>query len=287
MSGENAREALYGFVEWGLPQGDGKPMAPRDKKPREGGKRMSESSSAERPGYYRQADGKETWDTIRGMLGEDGYEQWLVGTVVKYLARYRRKRPENPVEDLLKADTYLRKLIELVSHGSEDGRSMTLAVDDGLVRLRDDLKDAVETMDAIGVPDERDAERRARTVLTLSGDIESLDMLFKSQGKETGMNGIKRLTPPSAGSIMDGVNTGTDNVGDALVAQEAVRKVRDDVRDGRTVTVTMPESVWRLLSPALRTDAQVAAEHRGSDAGQECADEICAALMLDTDDDWR
>lgn len=140
---------------------------------------MSETESAERPGYYRQADGHETWDTIRGMLGEDGYEQWLVGTIVKYLARYRRKRPDDPVEDLLKADTYLRKLIELVSHGSEDGRSMAPAVDDGLVRLRDDLEDAVETMDAIGVPDERDAERRARTVLTLSGDIKSLDMLFR------------------------------------------------------------------------------------------------------------
>ena len=57
---------------------------------------------ATRPAHYRQG-AIEPWDFILSQgLG------FLAGNIVKYIARYRHK---NGLEDLLKARTYLDKLI--------------------------------------------------------------------------------------------------------------------------------------------------------------------------------
>jgi hypothetical protein len=62
------------------------------------------------PKHYTQ--GKlEAWDAIHGLgLG------YLAGNVVKYLIRYKLK--DNPMQDLLKAQAYLNKLIEEESNES-------------------------------------------------------------------------------------------------------------------------------------------------------------------------
>ena len=59
------------------------------------------------PSHYNQA-GIEAIDAIRAATGE-GFEYYLQGNILKYLWRYRYK---NGVEDLKKAEWYLKVLIE-------------------------------------------------------------------------------------------------------------------------------------------------------------------------------
>ena len=59
------------------------------------------------PSHYNQA-GVEAIDAIRAATGE-GFEYYLQGNIMKYLWRYRYK---NGVEDLKKAEWYLKVLIE-------------------------------------------------------------------------------------------------------------------------------------------------------------------------------
>ena len=61
------------------------------------------------PSHYNQAGG-EAIDAIRAATGE-GFEYYLQGNILKYLWRYRYK---NGVEDLKKAEWYLKVLIEEV-----------------------------------------------------------------------------------------------------------------------------------------------------------------------------
>lgn len=59
------------------------------------------------PAHYNQ--GKfETIEIIQDITGE-GFEAFLLGNIIKYLARYKYK---NGIEDLKKARWYLNKLIE-------------------------------------------------------------------------------------------------------------------------------------------------------------------------------
>ncbi len=60
------------------------------------------------PPHYTQG-GIECLDAIEAMTG-DGYEGYLRGQVLKYLWRYPFK---NGLEDLQKAEFYLKRLIEL------------------------------------------------------------------------------------------------------------------------------------------------------------------------------
>lgn len=69
-----------------------------------------------KPDYYKQSDGRQTWDTIEDVIGRDGLQDWLTGTIIKYLARYKRKHPDDPTEDLRKADVYLHKLIDVTAN---------------------------------------------------------------------------------------------------------------------------------------------------------------------------
>lgn len=61
-----------------------------------------------KPVHYNQA-GIECIDAIEAALG-DGFTMYLQGNVMKYLWRWRYK---NGLEDLLKAEWYLAKMIEV------------------------------------------------------------------------------------------------------------------------------------------------------------------------------
>jgi len=64
------------------------------------------------PPHYNQA-GVECIDAIKAATGDEGFEYYLQGNIMKYLWRYRYK---NGVEDLKKARWYLDKLIEETLH---------------------------------------------------------------------------------------------------------------------------------------------------------------------------
>jgi hypothetical protein len=75
---------------------------------------MSESSpvtvhdAVSAPQHYRQG-AVECIDAIKAALGDDGYEAYCTGNVIKYIWRYRHK---NGLEDLRKANFYLTELIK-------------------------------------------------------------------------------------------------------------------------------------------------------------------------------
>lgn len=69
---------------------------------------MGTDNMVESPPHYNQA-GIECIDAIEAALG-DGFEFYLQGNILKYLWRYRYK---NGVQDLRKAEWYLRKLISV------------------------------------------------------------------------------------------------------------------------------------------------------------------------------
>jgi len=60
------------------------------------------------PPHYK-AGGIETLDFIKAKLSKDGYSGFLEGNIIKYITRYKLK---NGVQDLRKAEFYLRELIE-------------------------------------------------------------------------------------------------------------------------------------------------------------------------------
>ena len=68
-----------------------------------------EKDMVNNPSHYNQT-GVEAIDAIRAATGE-GFEYYLQGNIMKYLWRYRYK---NGVEDLKKAEWYLKVLIEEV-----------------------------------------------------------------------------------------------------------------------------------------------------------------------------
>lgn len=63
------------------------------------------------PPHYNKA-GIETIEAIKAMT-DGGFEYYLQGNIMKYLWRYRYK---NGVEDLNKAQWYLKKLIDVVEN---------------------------------------------------------------------------------------------------------------------------------------------------------------------------
>lgn len=65
------------------------------------------------PPHYNKS-GIECIDAIKAMT-EDGFQFYLQGNIMKYLWRYRYK---NGVEDLNKAQWYLKKLIEIADDNS-------------------------------------------------------------------------------------------------------------------------------------------------------------------------
>lgn len=64
-----------------------------------------------RPSHYTQGS-VECTEAIRSAVGDEGYEAFLRGNIMKYIWRYPHK---NGVEDLKKAQTYINMLIDLKS----------------------------------------------------------------------------------------------------------------------------------------------------------------------------
>ena len=61
------------------------------------------------PAHYKNGD-IECIDAIKSALG-DGYEYYLQGAIIKYIWRYKHK---NGIEDLRKAEWYLKEIINCV-----------------------------------------------------------------------------------------------------------------------------------------------------------------------------
>jgi hypothetical protein len=70
-------------------------------------RRSMERDNVNNPKHYNQS-GIECIDAIRAATGE-GFEYYLQGNIMKYLWRYRYK---NNLEDLQKAEWYLKELIK-------------------------------------------------------------------------------------------------------------------------------------------------------------------------------
>jgi hypothetical protein len=70
-------------------------------------------------GSHYKTGGEEHWDRQYRLFGP-GY---FIGCITKYVERYRRK---NGLEDLLKAQHFLEKLIEIEGAKPKDGSEPTL-----------------------------------------------------------------------------------------------------------------------------------------------------------------
>ena len=68
------------------------------------------------PPHYRQGD-IECIEAIKAACGEDGYDGYLQGNIIKYIWRFKHKGRAQ--DDLGKAKWYLNELIK-VYHGDED-----------------------------------------------------------------------------------------------------------------------------------------------------------------------
>lgn len=77
------------------------------------------SDPVNQPKHYNQGD-VECIDAIRASMGAEGFAAYCKGNTLKYLWRYRYKG--KAVQDLHKAEWYLRRLIETVQ-GEEDAAS--------------------------------------------------------------------------------------------------------------------------------------------------------------------
>ncbi|MBW8380997.1 MAG: DUF3310 domain-containing protein [Youngiibacter sp.] len=73
---------------------------------------MKESNDVVNNPRHYTSGGIETLDFIAAKLGEQKYEGYLCGNILKYISRYQFK---NGLEDLQKAEFYLHELIELLS----------------------------------------------------------------------------------------------------------------------------------------------------------------------------
>lgn len=70
------------------------------------------------PSYYDLPSGRESKDVIRDFLGTEGYKHWVIGTSLKYIARYANK--ELPVQDIEKSIQYLNFLIDVLKEDLPD-----------------------------------------------------------------------------------------------------------------------------------------------------------------------
>ena len=67
-----------------------------------------DSDNVNHPPHYNKGN-IECIDAIIAALGDEGFENYIVGNVIKYLWRYKHR---NGIEDLKKAQWYLNRLID-------------------------------------------------------------------------------------------------------------------------------------------------------------------------------
>jgi len=72
------------------------------------GETLTGTDTVNSPSHYNFA-GIECIDAIRAATGQEGFDSYLQGNIMKYLWRYQYK---NGAEDLKKAQWYLNRLIE-------------------------------------------------------------------------------------------------------------------------------------------------------------------------------
>lgn len=70
-----------------------------------------ENNQAEHPNHYNKGN-IECFDVIKAYYGDDVFEHFCLGNVLKYVMRCKSK--ENYLQDLKKARVYLDKLIAKV-----------------------------------------------------------------------------------------------------------------------------------------------------------------------------
>ena len=73
---------------------------------------IQQNDMVNQPPHYNSSE-IECIDVIRAAT-ENGYEYYLQGVILKYLWRYRHKG--KPIEDLKKAEWYLKRLIGVLKH---------------------------------------------------------------------------------------------------------------------------------------------------------------------------
>ena len=79
--------------------------------------REIEDSNVNHPSHYNQT-GIECIDAIKASLG-DGYQDYCKGNVMKYLWRYKYK---NGIEDLKKAQWYLKSMVDSLQEEEEGNK---------------------------------------------------------------------------------------------------------------------------------------------------------------------
>ena len=79
-------------------------------------KKIMEKVNNINPPHYRQGD-IECIEAIKAACGEDGYDGYLQGNIIKYIWRFKHKGRAQ--DDLGKARWYLNELIK-VYHGDEN-----------------------------------------------------------------------------------------------------------------------------------------------------------------------
>ena len=79
--------------------------------------REIEDSNVNHPSHYNQT-GVECIDAIKASLG-DGYQDYCKGNVMKYLWRYKYK---NGIEDLKKAQWYLKSMVDSLQEEEEGNK---------------------------------------------------------------------------------------------------------------------------------------------------------------------
>lgn len=76
---------------------------------------VAEEAGEIRPNYYKK-DGRDLFDYFADLFPEEGFRGFMRGNVFKYLMRYPAK---NGIEDLVKARTYIDRLIQFEKSNSK------------------------------------------------------------------------------------------------------------------------------------------------------------------------
>lgn len=74
---------------------------------------MTEYNNIDKPFHYNSTDGIECIDYIKQVLGPNGFVAYCRGNVMKY--NHRAMYKGNPVEDMKKAEQYLKWANETLS----------------------------------------------------------------------------------------------------------------------------------------------------------------------------
>jgi hypothetical protein len=122
---------------------------------------MMSANSQQIGGNHYASKTVQPWEAMESWMSAEAFLGFLQGNCIKYLARYRDK---NGIEDLMKAQHYLSKLIEIESKRKtmaenivqfQAGREAAMC---GLTRDVRRSKDWLEGYDQVKAEDDRHAD---------------------------------------------------------------------------------------------------------------------------------